>query len=420
MNNQVVNCNSPMFNQSIMSADSALDFLLESAILPVKTEVVSLDDALNRVLAEDIKSSIDVPGFDNSAMDGYTIALGNQHLNNTELSFNIVDRIPAGSTGNKLQEGLAARIFTGAPIPKGANTVIMQEECILSANGHQITINRAIKLNENIRPQGNDIVKGGVILNKGRQLKPQDISLAASVGVDKLKVFSKIKVGIFFTGDELVEPGNPLGSGKIYNSNRYALVALLNQVGCEVVNIGNIEDKLQPTIDALSLLSGQCDIVMTTGGVSIGEEDHVKDAVKYLGEINLWKIRIKPGKPLAFGKVANTAFIGLPGNPVSSFVTFIIFALPFIKKMQGKSKHTARAIKVRANFDSKHARPRREYARVQLDYSKDIALANLYPKQGSDVMSSIVWSDGIIEIPENKTFEKGELLNYYPLIELTT
>ncbi|MCS5591714.1 MAG: molybdopterin molybdotransferase MoeA [Gammaproteobacteria bacterium] len=419
MKNQALNCDSPVFNKSMMSADSALDFLLRAALVPSKTEVVGLDDALDRILSEDINSSINVPGFDNSAMDGYTIALDKGHTDKEGLSFSIVDRIPAGSIGNELKAGCAARIFTGAPIPKGANTVIMQEECQLSEDGSQITINRAINLNENVRPVGNDIVEGGVILQRGRQLQPQDISLAASVGVGQLEVFSKIKVGVFFTGDELVEPGNPLTAGKIYNSNRYALVALLKQVGCDIINLGNIEDKLQSTIDALSSLSGRCDLIMTTGGVSVGEEDHVKGAVESLGKLNLWKIRMKPGKPLAFGQVGKTAFIGLPGNPVSSFVTFAIFALPFIKKMQGNSEHQTNAIKVQANFDCERARPRREYARARLDYSTGSAQANLFPKQGSDVMSSIVWAHGIIEIPEDITFKAGELLNYYPLSELT-
>jgi len=419
MKNQALNCDSPVFNKSMMSADSALDFLLRAALVPSKTEVVGLDDALDRILSEDINSSINVPGFDNSAMDGYTIALDKGHTDKEGLSFSIVDRIPAGSIGNELKAGCAARIFTGAPIPKGANTVIMQEECQLSEDGSQITINRAINLNENVRPVGNDIVEGGVILQRGRQLQPQDISLAASVGVGQLEVFSKIKVGVFFTGDELVEPGNPLTAGKIYNSNRYALVALLKQVGCDIINLGNIEDKLQSTIDALSSLSGRCDLIMTTGGVSVGEEDHVKGAVESLGKLNLWKIRMKPGKPLAFGQVGKTAFIGLPGNPVSSFVTFAIFALPFIKKMQGNSEHQTNAIKVQANFDCERARSRREYARARLDYSTGSAQANLFPKQGSDVMSSIVWAHGIIEIPEDITFKAGELLNYYPLSELT-
>ena len=419
MNNQAVNCDSPVFNQSLLSADEALEFLLDASTATEKKESVSLDNSLSRILASDIHSTINVPGFDNSAMDGYAIALNDNQLLEKNLSFDIVDRIPAGSTGNELNKGCAARIFTGAPIPKGANTVIMQEECEVSEDGTQITITRAIKLNENIRPTGNDILENDVILSSGKQIQPQDISLASSVGVGELTVYKKIKVGVFFTGDELVEPGIPLSSGQIYNSNRYALVALLEQVGCEVINLGNIEDKFSATCDALESLESQCDLIMTTGGVSVGEEDHVKPAVESLGEINLWKIRMKPGKPLAYGKVKQTPFIGLPGNPVSSFVTFCIFSLPFIKKMQGNNNYQSKIIKVKANFECKRAKPRREYARARIDHSESTPVANLYPKQGSDVMSSIVWADGLVEIPENKTVELGELLNYYPLSELT-
>ena len=419
MNSQSINSSSAMFSDSLMSADDALSFLIDSASVTAMTEAVSLDDSLGRILASDIHSTINVPGFDNSAMDGYTIALNDNQVAQENLSFDVVDRIAAGSTGNDLKIGNAARIFTGAPIPNGANTVVMQEECTLSEDKSQITVKRAINLNENIRPTGNDILKDNVILSSGRQIKPQDISLAASVGVGELVVFKKIKVGVFFTGDELVEPGNPLTPGKIYNSNRYALVALLKQVGCDVINLGNIEDKLDATCEALEALESQCDLIMTTGGVSVGEEDHVKPAVEKLGELNLWKIRMKPGKPLAYGKVKQTPFIGLPGNPVSSFVTFCIFSLPFIKKMQGNSNYESKILKVKTNFDCKRAKPRREYARVRIDHSTETPLANLFPKQGSDVMSSVVWADGIIEIPENTTFETGTILNYYSMSELT-
>ena len=419
MNSQSTNSSSAMFSDSLMSADDALSFLIDSASVTAMTEAVSLDDSLGRILASDIHSTINVPGFDNSAMDGYTIALNDNQVAQENLSFDVVDRIAAGSTGNDLMVGNAARIFTGAPIPNGANTVVMQEECTLSEDKSQITVKRAINLNENIRPTGNDILKDNVILSSGRQIKPQDISLAASVGVGELVVFKKIKVGVFFTGDELVEPGNPLTPGKIYNSNRYALVALLKQVGCDVINLGNIEDKLDATCEALEALESQCDLIMTTGGVSVGEEDHVKPAVEKLGELNLWKIRMKPGKPLAYGKVKQTPFIGLPGNPVSSFVTFCIFSLPFIKKMQGNSNYESKILKVKTNFDCKRAKPRREYARVRIDHSTETPLANLFPKQGSDVMSSVVWADGIIEIPENTTFETGTILNYYSMSELT-
>ena len=419
MNSQSTNSSSAMYSDSLMSADDALSFLIDSASVTAMTEAVSLDDSLGRILASDIHSTINVPGFDNSAMDGYTIALNDTQVAKENLSFDVVDRIAAGSTGNDLKIGNAARIFTGAPIPNGANTVVMQEECTLSEDKSQITVKRAINLNENIRPTGNDILKDNVILSSGRQIKPQDISLAASVGVGELVVFKKIKVGVFFTGDELVEPGNPLTPGKIYNSNRYALVALLKQVGCDVINLGNIEDKLDATCEALEALESQCDLIMTTGGVSVGEEDHVKPAVEKLGELNLWKIRMKPGKPLAYGKVKQTPFIGLPGNPVSSFVTFCIFSLPFIKKMQGNSNYESKILKVKTNFDCKRAKPRREYARVRIDHSTETPLANLFPKQGSDVMSSVVWADGIVEIPENTTFETGTILNYYSMSELT-
>ena len=419
MNHQAVNCDSPVFNSSLISTDEALKFLLDSAVVVDYKEHVSLDDSLGRVLASDIHSSINVPGFDNSAMDGYAIAIKDSQLSKTKHSFNVVDRIPAGKVGGKLKEGCAARIFTGAPIPPGANSVIMQEECGVSEDGALITISRSVQLNENIRPTGNDIAEGDVILCEGKKIQPQDISLAASVGISELIVFKKVVVGVFFTGDELVDPGLPLGPGEIYNSNRYALVSLIKQAGCEVVNLGNVEDKLSATCSALENLEKKCDLIMTTGGVSVGEEDHVRPAVESLGELKLWKIRMKPGKPLAYGRINKTPFIGLPGNPVSSFVTYCIFALPYIKKMQGNEKYKSKSIKVRANFNCNRAKPRREFARARLDYSTGSPVANLYPKQGSDVMSSIVWSDGLIEIPEDTTFEVGETLNFFPINELT-
>ena len=419
MNNKMVQSSSVMFNDSLMSTDDALTLLIDSAIVSTQTEISSLDSSIGRILAKDIHSKINVPGFDNSSMDGYTIALDENNTSMTNQSFDVVDRITAGSTGNELKRGNAARIFTGAPIPPGANTVVMQEECQASDDGSQITIKRAINLKENIRPTGNDILKNDVILSAGKKIEPQDIALAASVGIAELEVFKKLKAGVFFTGDELVEPGKPLTPGKIYNSNRYALVALLNKAGCDVINLGNIKDNLDSTCNALERLSSECDLIITSGGVSVGEEDHVKPAVEKLGKLSLWRIKMKPGKPLAYGQVRNIPFIGLPGNPVSSFVTYCIFALPFIKKMQGNSNFKTETIKVKANFDCKRAKPRREFARVRIDYSSEIPLANLYPKQGSDVMSSIVWADGFIEIPENTTFENGTILNYYPLTELT-
>nr|ACX30497.1 molybdopterin biosynthesis protein MoeA [uncultured Candidatus Thioglobus sp.] len=419
INNQAVDCGCDEIPQVLLSTDEALEILTNSASSNSKTHLVALDDALDQILAADISSNINVPGFDNSAMDGYAINLKDEQVNALGgVKFEISDRIPAGSIGRLLEPGYAARIFTGAPVPDGANTIIMQEECELIENDLKIEIYRPISLNENIRPKGNDIKSGKVILKVGTKLRAQDIALAASVGAGEIKVFQKIKVGVFFTGDELIEPGNALKDGQIYNSNRYALVAMLKNLNCEIINLNNVEDTLDATVNALESLKEKCDLIMTTGGVSVGEEDHVKPAVQQLGELNLWRIKMKPGKPLAFGRVGDTAFIGLPGNPVSAMVTFLLFARPFIKKIQGASHYLNTTIKVEANFDWHRSKPRREFVRARLDHTTTPARANQYPKQGSEVLSSMVWADGLIEIPEKTTFKQGEILNFYPLSEM--
>ncbi|VVH66748.1 Molybdopterin biosynthesis protein MoeA [uncultured Gammaproteobacteria bacterium] len=419
MNNQQTDCECDTTPQALLSIDEALELLLNSAKVTRSTQWLGLDDALNKILAVDLYADIFVPSFDNSAMDGYALNLKAEQINiSGGTTFKITDRIPAGSTGNTLASGCAARLFTGAPIPKGANTVVMQEECELIENASRIEIYRPIALNENIRPMGNDIQSGDVILSKGKQLQPQDIALAASVGVGKLEVFNKIKVGVFFTGNELIEPGKSLQQGQIFNSNRYALVALLNKLDCEVINLGNIKDTLGATCQALEKLKSSCNLIITTGGVSVGEEDHVKPAVEKLGQLNLWRIKMKPGKPLALGCIGDCAFIGLPGNPVSAMVTFLLFARPFIKKMQGASNYLNIPFKVAANFDWHRAKPRREFVRVRLERTITPMQVNQYPKQGSDVLSSMVWADGLVEIPEEKTFKQGEILNFYPLNEM--
>ena len=419
MNKAQVDCGCDNVKQPLLSTDQALETLTTAAKVVNKTRLLNLDDALDRILGVDLFSSINVPGFDNSAMDGYALHLTQDQIDTPGgFSFEITDRIPAGSIGKTLLPNKAARIFTGAPIPQGANTVIMQEECELIENDTKIEIYRPISLNENIRPLGNDIKSGEVILKTGRRLQPQDIALAASVGINQICVFDKIKVGVFFTGDELIEPGNSLKSGQIFNSNRYALVALLNKLGCKVINLGNVEDTLSATTDALKSLKEKCDLIMTTGGVSVGEEDHVKPAVEQLGKLDLWRIRMKPGKPLASGSVGSCAFIGLPGNPVSAMVTFLLFARPFIKKMQGSNDYLNKPIKVVADFDWHRSKPRRAFVRVRLDHTSTPAQAKQYPKQGSEVLSSMVWADGLIEIPEKTTFKSGEVLNFYPLNEM--
>jgi molybdopterin molybdotransferase len=416
MNKQKIDSTCDQGLQPLLTMSEALEFLLNASIVNTNTCSVSLDDALQKILADDIYANINVPEFDNSAMDGYAIALKPEQISTPGiLNFKITDRIQAGSTGSTLAPGCAARIFTGAPIPQGANTVIMQEVCEVSKDGCSIETWQPLSLNENIRPLGNDISSGDVILKKGRQLKAQDIALTASIGVKELRVFKQLKVGLFFTGDELIEPGETLKNGEIFNSNRYALVALLTQLNCNIVNLGNIKDDFNATLNALDTLADDCDLIITTGGVSVGEEDHVKPAVEKLGKLSLWRIKVKPGKPLAFGHIGKSAFIGLPGNPVSAIVTFFLFAQPFIKKMQGMSNYKNQPIQVQTNFDWLKPKPRREFVRVRLDHTTMPASASLYPKQGSDVLSSIVWADGLLEIPEDTTFSQGKVLNYYSL-----
>ena len=416
MNKQKIDSTCDQGLQPLLTMSEALEFLLNASIVNTNTCSVSLDDALQKILADDICANINVPEFDNSAMDGYAIALKPEQISTPGiLNFKITDRIQAGSTGSTLAPGCAARIFTGAPIPQGANTVIMQEVCEVSKDGCSIETWQPLSLNENIRPLGNDISSGDVILKKGRQLKAQDIALTASIGVKELRVFKQLKVGLFFTGDELIEPGETLKNGEIFNSNRYALVALLTQLNCNIVNLGNIKDDFNATLNALDTLADDCDLIITTGGVSVGEEDHVKPAVEKLGKLSLWRIKVKPGKPLAFGHIGKSAFIGLPGNPVSAMVTFFLFAQPFIKKMQGMSNYKNQPIQVQTNFDWLKPKPRREFVRVRLDHTTMPVSASLYPKQGSDVLSSIVWADGLLEIPEDTTFSQGKVLNYYSL-----
>ncbi|SHE20425.1 Molybdopterin biosynthesis protein MoeA [Bathymodiolus brooksi thiotrophic gill symbiont] len=416
MNKQKIDSTCDQGLQPLLTMSEALEFLLNASIVNTNTCSVSLDDALQKILADDICANINVPEFDNSAMDGYAIALKPEQISTPGiLNFKITDRIQAGSTGSTLAPGCAARIFTGAPIPQGANTVIMQEVCEVSKDGCSIETWQPLSLNENIRPLGNDISSGDVILKKGRQLKAQDIALTASIGVKELRVFKQLKVGLFFTGDELIEPGETLKNGEIFNSNRYALVTLLTQLNCNIVNLGNIKDDFNATLNALDTLANNCDLIITTGGVSVGEEDHVKPAVEKLGKLSLWRIKVKPGKPLAFGHIGKSAFIGLPGNPVSAMVTFFLFAQPFIKKMQGMSNYKNQPIQVQTNFDWLKPKPRREFVRVRLDHTTMPASASLYPKQGSDVLSSIVWADGLLEIPEDTTFSQGKVLNYYSL-----
>jgi molybdopterin molybdotransferase len=394
----------------LLSVEQALERLL-SAAQPV-TDVESVDTMLatGRVLATEVVSSIDVPPLDNSQMDGY--AVRTVDVPGMPTTLRISQRIAAGQVGVALEPGTAARIFTGAAIPAGADAVIMQEKC--DTVGDKVTLNERPPRGEAIRKAGIDVARGDVVLKPGVRLKPQHCALAASVGTARLTVYRRLRVATFFTGDELVMPGEPLPPGRIYNSNRFMLRGLLESLGCEVNDLGIVPDDLQTTRDALTSAASRADLIVSSGGVSVGEEDHVKPAVQAEGTLDLWQIAMKPGKPLAFGHVRGVPFIGLPGNPVSSFVTFVLFARPFILRRQGRSE-PLRTLALRADFDWQQASRRREFMRARLN---DNGGLDIFPNQNSSVLTSVTWADGLIDNPSEHLIHAGDIVRFLPLAEL--
>jgi molybdopterin molybdotransferase len=399
----------------LVSYDDALRSLLNKVSATEMVENKPLLEALSRILAQSIQSSINVPPADNSAMDGYAINTADIATAGTT-KLRVSQRIAAGDTGQTLKPGTAARIFTGAPIPSGANAVIMQEQVEAIADTIEFKVRPSEQ--QNIRPAGNDIKIDDKILDQGCLLRPQALGLAASIGLQSLPVYQKIRVGIFFTGDELVEPGEALAPGKIYDSNRYTLHGMLQKLGCDIVDLGLVGDTLDATKTAMLEATDKADLVVTCGGVSVGEEDHVRIAIEQLGDLHLWRLAIKPGKPLAFGKINQTPFIGLPGNPVSVFATFMLFVSPVIKTLQGRYWQKPTAIPVTAGFDWPKPDSRREFLRARLEQDEDLALvARIYPNQDSGVLTSTAWAQGFVEIAEGATVKTGDEVNYLPFSE---
>jgi molybdopterin molybdotransferase len=413
-----------------------LDIALTELLAQVSTlhgvEEVSTFDADGRVLAQNMLSSLHVPPQDNSAMDGYAIRVADVRAMGTVLS--VSQRIPAGSVGTALQAGTAARIFTGASVPVGADAVVMQEECevLPDSNGtskihdNQIRVNAIPTSGQWIRRAGEDVALGAVVLHQGERLTPASLGLAASIGLASLPVVRRPKVALFSTGDELVTPGDiapqDMPEGSIYNSNRFFLRALLQRLGCVVTDMGIVPDNLDATKAALSSAAARHDLILTSGGVSVGEEDHIKPAVQALGELNLWQIAIKPGKPFAYGKVKNGAttahFIGLPGNPVSSFVTFLLLVRPFLLKLQGVQEVdqiTTKSIATRADFTMARADKRREFLRVKRNAAGGL---DLFPNQSSGVLTSAVWGDGLVNNPPGQTIAVGDMVQFVSFAEL--
>jgi len=403
----------------MLSVTEALDVLLAAARPLTNVEVVPTLAANGRVLALAQTSQLNVPPADNTQMDGYAVRAADCVSGAARLP--VSQRIPAGHVGQPLLAGTAVRIFTGAMIPAGADAVVMQEMC--AAEGDAVVIRHTPASGEWIRRAGEDIHAGNVILSAGTRLQAQHLGLAASVGLASLPVLRKLRVAVFFTGDELTMPGEALKPGAIYNSNRFVLRGLLENLGCELTDYGIVPDSLQATRDTLRLAGQQHDLIITSGGVSVGEEDHVKPAVEAEGHINMWQIAMKPGKPLAFGEInrgagesAGTAFfMGLPGNPVSSFVTFLLFVRPFILRLQGCSNVAPQAYTMRADFDWSKADRRQEFLRAKINASGGL---DLFPHQGSGVLTSTVWGDGLVDNPAGKTIAAGDLVRFHPFSAL--
>jgi molybdopterin molybdotransferase len=409
-----------------MPVREALDVLLAAARVVDGVEDVATLDANGRVLATDQVSSLSVPSADNTQMDGYAVRAADCASGSATLR--VAQRIPAGTVGAKLEPGTAARIFTGALIPEGADAVVMQEQC--AANGDEVTVKHTPQPGEWIRRVGEDIVAGSVILPAGTRLRSQELGLAASVGLARVPVRRRVRVAVFFTGDELAMPGEPLKPGAIYNSNRFTLRGLLENLGCDISDYGIVPDSLQATRDTLRAAAAQHDVIITSGGVSVGEEDHIKPAVEAEGRLNMWQIAVKPGKPLAFGEVDRAGgngsgersapgtafFLGLPGNPVSSFITFLLFVRPFLLRVQGVTGAVEpRAIPLRADFDWAKPDRRNEFLRARIN---DAGGLDLFANQGSGVLTSTVWADGLIDNPPGQAIAKGDIVRFIPFSAL--
>lgn len=408
MSNTNQSCCDSAVKHTLNPLDDIIERLKKLANPISETESVALIDAHERVLAEDLVSTLNVPPTDNSAVDGYALNLDDFSEGK---AFCISQRIPAGHQPETLERGTAARIFTGASIPAGANCVIMQEQATINEHNKEVTFSSQPNAKQNIRPRGQDVQQGQVILQKGLVLSPARVGLIASIGIAKVKVFRRLKVAIFSTGDELVEPGDKPSSSQIFNSNRYLLTGMLKSLNADIVDLGLIPDQLEATVKALNSASDKADIIISTGGASVGEEDYVQSAIKSLGSIDFWRVAIKPGKPFMYGQIGETPVLGLPGNPGAVFVTFSVLARPFLLHKQGISDTKPQSYSLALDFDIKKSGPRREFLRVQRSQGNRLIR---HPNQSSGMLSSASWAEGFAVIKEHTQPKAGDSVEFIP------
>ena len=402
-----------MTTPTLTSVDDALAQLLAEAQPVQECEFVTLTSALGRILAEDIEVPADVPPADNSAVDGYALRSADFQPGNP---LPVSARVPAGQAPEPLRAGTAVRIFTGSEVPKGADTVMMQERVEVTDAG--ILISGEINPDQNIRRRGQDLRKGDNALRRGCVIRPQELGLLASMGMAKVPVYRRLKVAVFSTGDELVEPGTPLAAGQIYNTNRYTLMGLLAKAGCDVVLSETLADTREATESSLQRAARLADLIITSGGVSVGEEDHVRAVLEHSGQLSLWRLAIKPGKPLAFGQIDGTAVLGLPGNPAAVLVTYLVVGTPYIKHRQGRSDETVHGERLNAGFTVEKPSVRREFVRARKEIIGGQLQVTCHPNQSSGMLSSACWADGLAVIPEHKTVALGDTIEYYAFSEL--
>ncbi len=403
----------------LMRVDEARQLLAGTVTAVTGSETVPLHQALGRILAEDVVSPVDIPPAPNSAVDGYAVFHADLDPEQ-ETHLPVIGRVTAGQMDlPEARRGAAIRIFTGARLPAGPDTVMMQEDC--EEHGGNVIIRPGIRKGSNARKAGEDVARGDVVLQKGQKLRPQDVGQAAAVGRREVLVSQRLRVALFSTGDELREPGSDLDPGAIYDSNRYTIHALLTGLGCAVEDLGILPDRLEVVREALAEAEGRHDLLVTSGGVSVGEEDHVKAAVEALGKLHLWRLAVKPGRPIALGQVGLVPFVGLPGNPVAVVVTFLTVVRPMILRLMGGRDSPPHTFKVRAGFDHKKKKDRREWVRAHLvaGANGEGLTAEKFPREGAGILSSLVAADGLIELPEDLTLLKaGAMVDFLPFSEV--